>query len=894
MAQLYSSDRQKARAVDLTSRRRPITSCLECYRRKLRCNRVKPCNQCCTRKAPERCFFSGEESSSPTPNYSSSGTPRTQQQLQAEQEPLDAIDTDEASPIPASLVRRAGYAATPDRQSNTLPRLNSLEDVYQTPGPTGHAPPTGLPSRAEQGKGLQNEYLRLVARLPPPDVVHALLTACVRDLYWAFIPIDEQHLRVMYHDWLLRPPEMQMQVLMLMRSGSDRSTLQRQRPKEKEREEALELVHFPALLFQVLARILQHLSTHHPAAKSLGVKNDSDCARLSQTFHLAGSRLISILGRQNPTLCSVEHDLVSCSWLKDTGRGTEAWHRLADAVRQAQELGLHRLPHTVDESADCSDLSSRARDLERRKIIWARLFTMDSCAAVLLDRPRLLHREDISTPAPQSWGCDRDILSGDDPNPDSTGSHIHTSTPYYNGAGTTRRACTGTGPGVAAGAGTGAALFLALAHKIHTMLSLSANGIFARDYHQVLAVHGEISSLREKAETWALTLQSPPIPLPIPKPSDQSPPIPIPISSDQSQEAAAATTETARLRLTMLRLIYLSTINAVLMALHRPFIASHAASRSAAITAALDGLNLQHSVFDLVPYAHSQVSLYAPTLSTIEAAVFLCGIMMELPVPNPHPNENQNQYATQNANPNQNQTQNHSHSPDFVEPDHRCIRHAILLALGRLATIKDWSPLAEAGERVLRQFYHKIQVQARHTDLDWISSSQDYSISLHDRKGQQGKGLLLVREDTTMDRHQRQEQRQRQQRQQRVGNNDTHTDTDLDPDPDIDNVNDQAMYTDTDITIPSPLQFPRDISQVLWGWSSGSAAQTQAPFGPVSVGVGVYHGFGLNPNSTFGTDGLSLSFSGGVGVGNLEQLLNQDDFVWPDFYSESMPWEETG
>ncbi len=239
---------------------------------------------------------------------------------------------------------------------------------------------------------------------------------------------------------------------------------------------------------------------------------------------------------------------------------------------------------------------------------------------MLLGRPRLLHREDISTPAPLDWDYSGDAatawvlpFSGDNP------------------------------------ADAGGMLFLTLAHRIHNLLAFSANGRFAQDYSKVLELHEDISSLREKASSL--------------------------LQGDQS----TATPSIKTLRLSILRLTLVNTVNAVLMALHRPFIGSHPPSRSAAINAALDGMDLQHLIFDLVP--HPQNRLYATTLSTIEASVFLCGIMMDLP------------------------------PRDSVED--RRIRQAILLAIGRLAATKDWSPLAEAGEQVLRRFYHKVQAARR-------------------------------------------------------------------------------------------------------------------------------------------------------------------------------------
>lgn len=285
-------------------RRRPITSCIECYRRKLKCNRVRPCNQCCARNVPEKCHFQGDKpSAAATPLVNQTSTDPQVQQIEP--------NLDEASPIQLSLVNRAGFAATPG--GSALDHLGGV-DFY---GPSGFQSPA-YSSEQQRSRERRDQYLRLVARLPSPDIVHALLNLSVRDVYWAIIAVDEHRLRSLYSEWRSKSPEEHIQGQL----DNSVATIMRG-----------QLIHFPALLFQILAQILHHLSPQHPAATKLKLKDYNDCNRLSQTYYLAGSNIISILGRQYPTLCSVEADLTSCVWLKNSGRGAEAWHRLANAIR---------------------------------------------------------------------------------------------------------------------------------------------------------------------------------------------------------------------------------------------------------------------------------------------------------------------------------------------------------------------------------------------------------------------------------------------------------------------------------------------------------------------------------------------------------------------------------
>lgn len=304
MAAQFDSPTSHPPHLNFTHRRRPITSCLECYRRKLKCSRVRPCNQCCARNVPEKCHFHGDRpSAARTPLANQPSANPASHHVQS--------DLEEASPIQLSLVNRAGFAATPGGSS--FDQLGGV-DFY---GPSNFSSPSQDLAR-QRIRDRRDEYLRLVARLPPPDIVHALLDFSIRDVYWAIVAIDEHRLKIMYSEWCSKPPEEHIQ-------GQHENGV----PTIMQGE----LIHFPALLFQILAKILHHLSPQHPAATDLGLKEYTDCTRLSETYYLVGSRIITILGREYPTLCSVEADLTSCFWLKDSGRGAEAWHRLANAIR---------------------------------------------------------------------------------------------------------------------------------------------------------------------------------------------------------------------------------------------------------------------------------------------------------------------------------------------------------------------------------------------------------------------------------------------------------------------------------------------------------------------------------------------------------------------------------
>jgi hypothetical protein len=116
---------------------------------------------------------------------------------------------------------------------------------------------------------------------------------------------------------------------------------------------AKELRYFPALLYQVLALALQFLPPGAAAWKHLSTSDMALCGNYSDI----GVELMTVLGRQGVALAAVEANFLRSSWLKNIGRGVEAWYSVGNAIRyvvstelpcprfiiirSAQELGLH-------------------------------------------------------------------------------------------------------------------------------------------------------------------------------------------------------------------------------------------------------------------------------------------------------------------------------------------------------------------------------------------------------------------------------------------------------------------------------------------------------------------------------------------------------------------------
>lgn len=113
----------------------------------------------------------------------------------------------------------------------------------------------------------------------------------------------------------------------------------------------------------------------------------------------------------------------------------------------------------------------------------------------------------------------------------------------------------------------------------------------------------------------------------------------------------------------------LTTANVFLLALHRPLVATHLASRYAAVEAAFDLLQSQQRIFGMIHSA--QHKLYGHSFYTIHTGIFLTTLILK--------------YMN-------------------TDPD-TCMRalQELQQAATRLGWLKERSPLAKTGELILRQ-----------------------------------------------------------------------------------------------------------------------------------------------------------------------------------------------
>jgi len=211
----------------------------------------------------------------------------------------------------------------------------------------------------------------LIAQLPSKPAIEELIAAYFTDVNWHYFILEKYYFDCILSCWY----------------GVDIGPVKHLSTEELSKE----LRYFPALLFQVLALAIQFLPPGAPAWKHLSANDIALCGSYSDI----GVELMTILGRPGVALTAVQADFLRSSWLKNIGRGVEAWHSVGNAIRyvlsqnlsgpkliielrSAQELGLHRQREIRQQGPDDIEKTLSAIWYEEYKTrLWMNLFIWD-------------------------------------------------------------------------------------------------------------------------------------------------------------------------------------------------------------------------------------------------------------------------------------------------------------------------------------------------------------------------------------------------------------------------------------------------------------------------------------------------------------------------------------
>lgn len=286
----FSMDRKR----HYSKRNRPVTACLECQRRKQKCDRKKPCDICIQRNVESKCVYAIEDGT----------TTSAEEQLTSEDQ----------APLSESL----GYSST----STGKEALDALQEP--TPPPTRpYVLPNGKLQTSVVSRKLQRRHDALISRLPPSSAIDALVQNFYEEADWYFTVLDQPYLDWQRREWDANGPREQLDFatsLHLIKSNPTKVGTR-------------DWLYFPAVLFQVLAISLQFLPQDAAVRTTLSIQDVVSSDQLSTMYSDTGDEITTLLERHNSTVSAVLADFLRCTWLKNNGRGSESWFVLGGAIR---------------------------------------------------------------------------------------------------------------------------------------------------------------------------------------------------------------------------------------------------------------------------------------------------------------------------------------------------------------------------------------------------------------------------------------------------------------------------------------------------------------------------------------------------------------------------------
>ncbi|EQK99721.1 transcription factor Cys6 [Ophiocordyceps sinensis CO18] len=365
-------------------RRRMVISCNECHRRKQRCDRRQPCSNCSKRDKMHLCVYEKPE---PEPaqlyagpasseSVSLSGGPRAYMPQpgpsSVDNSPSSLQSQTTVSPAAAvvahqSVAEDLGYSLT--SPTGTLGIIRQIESSEHASASSSAARSSresrATASEARNARDVSLQYRSVLRQLPPKRYVDLLVRGFFVDVAWHYHVVDkgpfEEQLaswyRVSYtalnHGPMSMPPETRL---------------------------------FPALLFQVLAQaLLSQPLCSNDALNDLKYAPEMTYSDLAVEYSDAGNTIMAMLGSRDSNMVKVRAGLLRASFQKSTGSVIEAWHSLGSTIRDAQEMGLHRIGTGPDDLA--MGPLEQLQELESRRKMWLVLHLWDAHMAVVLGRP---------------------------------------------------------------------------------------------------------------------------------------------------------------------------------------------------------------------------------------------------------------------------------------------------------------------------------------------------------------------------------------------------------------------------------------------------------------------------------------------------------------------------
>ncbi|KAK3297982.1 uncharacterized protein B0H64DRAFT_358150 [Chaetomium fimeti] len=414
-------------------RRRIVISCTECHRRKQKCDRKLPCTNCVSRSKESACRY---ETGAPAPKQNGrlATTARNHPHDVAATTAATTVATTAPTPSPTTLPFPAKTAAAfgythasastlgflhrieshpgdpPNGSDNTNNNnnTNTTTNPYPLTSPlTTSAPPstttittitassTTTPTDPPTDTTTRDRYKTLVRQLPARCAVEKLAALYFAEFNPHYAVLDRDVFDEQLATWYRLP-------FSTLSTGAGPAALD------------CEMRAFPAVVFQVCAVGLLVLDDETGGDEHFwrvsggvgsgggghGVEEGENWfgglkyaggmtfEDLAREYSDCAMEVLAVLGKRGMGLNTVAAGWIRASWLKYVGLVTESWHAVGAAIRDAQEIGLHRDnldPKPV--GGDAEAVLENQWQVQRRRVMWMVLVMWDLHMASVLGRP---------------------------------------------------------------------------------------------------------------------------------------------------------------------------------------------------------------------------------------------------------------------------------------------------------------------------------------------------------------------------------------------------------------------------------------------------------------------------------------------------------------------------
>ncbi|KAF3361109.1 PHO85 cyclin-6 [Verticillium dahliae VDG1] len=321
-------------------RRRIVISCTECHRRKQKCDRDLPCANCKARKKESACRY---ETNAPT----------------AKERGQTSFDSSRPGhngptlpPLQSLAAAAANWGYSPSGGS-TIGFLKKIESANGDTSLSASAPPTD-----DEHYAIKEQYKSLIRQLPAKGYIERLIKIYFREFNHNYYPLDEDIFLVQLAEW----------------NNLSFNTLSSSGPQGL----SPDLRVFPALLFQVLGTALLILTDEpHEFYDHLKYAGSMSFEDLAADYSESGMSILNLLGKRHLTL--------------------SAWHAIGSAIKDAQEIGMHKDALDPQPASDSTeDILENQWLIQRRRRVYMVLMMWDVHCGVVLGRPGTIHWKSAS------------------------------------------------------------------------------------------------------------------------------------------------------------------------------------------------------------------------------------------------------------------------------------------------------------------------------------------------------------------------------------------------------------------------------------------------------------------------------------------------------------------